>query len=246
MRNSETNSFLKCPMLYKLQFVDNVKPIEEPLPLRFGTLFHLGMETNDIFPKGADELEFNQQKMLEGMIKLALRKNKYDESTPKEIKLQTHLTPDVTLDGTIDEIRDGYICDWKTASNKVNEDMYKPQMIKYVWLARQNGYDVKGAKLKILYKTKIRLKRTENEYEFANRILLEYEDDEKYYEELVFEFTDEEIKDELENFINVYRLIKCNIFPKNYGECNKFGKCKYYALCNKLEGAEYLYEKERI
>lgn len=245
MNNSGVAIYQMCPRRYKIFYEDKIVPIIEPEALNIGTIFHKGVEERRIPEEELESLSMDKASMVEGMIEIAL--DRYAPPVKTEEKMYARVNDDITLYGTIDEIlEDGYISDWKTAGMKADPENYRLQLAKYIWLARENGHDVKGAKVKVVYKTRIRKKRNENDIEFANRVYNEYkENPDKYIEDFTLEISDEDIKKELDNFVEICKMIefssKSGVFPMNFKRCKDYGQCPYFEKCHNLTGHEYLY-----
>lgn len=156
------------------------------------------------------------------------------------------------VDGIVKRKSDGkyFILEHKTAAivdeDYVAQKQIDSQTMTYACFIQETmGIKLSGAIHDILTKQKIRLKKSETEEEFCQRLIDDVTDDN--FTRIVIEFDEQELAGfviELEGAIN--DLCHCDSYYKCTGQCiGRYGACEYLPLCrNKcdLSGLEELYD----
>jgi len=144
------------------------------------------------------------------------------------------------------------VIDYKTSSQTPDWDKYLDQIYRYIYLLKMNFPDVPIIKIGIvnLRKASIRQRKNENDFEFINRLKMEYElNDEDYityHEYLPEDLNERLLSDYMKNLskeADMAELIdESNNFYINYNEAvGVYGKSDYYDIFYHTPDAFLLY-----
>lgn len=144
------------------------------------------------------------------------------------------------------------VCDYKTSTYMPDWNKYLEQVYRYIFLLRKNFPDVPVLKTCIINirKAGIRQKKTENNSEFLNRLMWEYNlpdsDYVNYHEYTQAQIEPKLLDDYIENLGCMadvaYTIDSERMFYINYGDLEgTYGKSDYYELIYKIPDAYILY-----
>lgn len=274
LSHSKLSTILNCPMSYYLSYIEGISPIHERPALGIGSAVHWGIEhnTEDLTEYfHSEESAYTREQLLsEAMVHGYLKqKDKiFDQLlTYKDEKLElieesheVYLTAQINDDefvGIIDLLlltNKGFIIiDYKTSSSEPDWNNYLDQIYRYIFLVNSVFPEIPVIKIGIinLRKTAIRQKKTENNFEFLNRLRWEYElaDDSyiKYYEYAYESLDKQKIDDYIANLKVMCKtadiIDKEKLFFINYGAANGvYGKSDFWDIFYKTPDAYLLYK----
>ncbi|MCI7428553.1 MAG: AAA family ATPase [Methanobrevibacter sp.] len=257
---SKVDCYSKCPHQYKLKYIDKLETLDEfdpQDPLKLGTAIHKGIETD---VKTAIEEYYNSypvidDRHIEEAIKLEYLIPEVKARLPNglhEVKVETDdyigfldLIVPVGTDNNGCLLYDLY--DFKY-SNNIDKYMDSKQLHVY-----KNKFEKANPNKKIrnmyfvfIPKCQIRLKKTEEQYQFRQRIIQDIDtkfkrliDTDNFIMPVIYD--ESKVKD----YLNVVNEIKsAQTFAKNETKLCEW--CKYYDFCNKKEELNMLPKAERV
>lgn len=245
MRNSAISSFDKCPYNFKLQYLDNLETISNQdydNPLYLGTAIHYGAETESVdsmIRNYEDNYYLINDKHINEEIKLG-------KLLPKLLKIKHSLGDKFTHEyyftcgtfhGTVDLIvsqADGTvdIYDYKYCSkNSVEKYKESSQLHVYRYFLEQQGFKIGKLGFIFIPKTYVRQRKTEDLYQFRQRLESELDS-----LEVTVEYVDYAPNKVIEAMLTGIVALETTVYHKNVSDACKF--CKYKEYC--LEGKDYM------
>lgn len=268
--HSRITAFKRCPKLYQYKYIDKLHPLaSESSKLVLGKIVHKGIElrNNDELMDYIDELNLPISDENETIIVLALAMidGYFDKFGIKEIKRsEFHFEielGDEILQGYIDSIietEDGYWVEEIKTAAQINKEYvdkleFDDQISRYAYVLKNNLLpDFKldkpflGVKYRVLKKPQIRQKVNETIVQFRNR-LVDKMSEPGYIEEFIITRTDEQLEDCIQDTIQDIKTIKSvDRYTKTLSACNMYGRCPYMELCQGIDDAILLYNKEEV
>lgn len=265
--HSKLNCILKCPMTYKLKYVDKIWKSLPKEALTLGSAVHWGIEHNtsdltEYYQKPKDKYS-DSQMLSEAMVEGYLLHEKELLSTIVDCKIldtfhEVELSAklgDNEFMGIIDLLlftEKGFvIIDYKTSSTSPNWNDYLEQIYRYVFLVNENYPQIPVNKIGIinLRKTKIKQSKNESKAQFEKRLKDIYlYNDEKYLCSHCFE-PDSLNKENQKNYIlNLERMCDCaktivenKLWYINYSAIEDYGGTDYKELLLQNSYAYVLY-----
>lgn len=237
--HSKVDTWLTCPMKFRLRYIDQLEtlpPDDAGNPLILGTAMHTGIEQGveaglrayfDSFPVISDAQE-NEAIKLEAMIP------KVKAILPGDLQYEVEINCDGFL-GYIDGLEnrpDGSVAlyDFKY-SNNIEHYMKSPQLSIYkYWYERMTGRTVSDLYYVMIPKTMIRQKKSEDLYQFRERLIQELETKEPELVHVDYSL------DDVKHFVdNVGAIELCEYEDFNCNESRLCDFCEYKELCKKGE-----------
>lgn len=244
---SRLKCFESCRYAYKFKYLEKLQPVIKADALVIGSNYHELIEK--LYKTGECPVE-NYNK--ETAMALAYQKYIYpkfkvkaaEEEFEYPFKDGKHL-----LIGRVDGVAEnGYLVEHKTTgSDNLEEYEYNLQWDEQI-LAYMLGYNVRKMYYTIIRKPTIRLKKSETEEEFFDRMVEWYDEDtDSKIRVLEVERTDEEVE-EFEKHLEVLADLmenaeaKTECLYRNTSHCNCWGRrCEYSNIClNYDPNVEYL------
>ena len=236
---SSVESYLRCPKLYQLKYVEGLSEGEPNERQVLGTLWHTLQETGQLAEKGNDPVH---RALLEVLWA------KYGEFLPSlrvkhvEITLEAEYRG-IKFKGILDKIiedDDGlWVVEHKTTQSDISEKAaywkrlpLDIQVNLYPWLARENGYDVKGTLWDVVkipaYKRLESISKSEGEFKAKlQRLDLEAGFKRKWYP-----WNSDSVGRVLATFDSTAKLIELGEFPMNSRACFwRDGQCSFVERC---------------
>ena len=245
MSHSRVESYTFCPFKYKLRYIDKLETYDEYdalSPLILGTVMHTGIEkgVKEAIKEYYDSYPIITDAHIEEAIKLEYLIPKVIELLPPGGKFEVKITSE-TFVGFIDylyPLEDGTwgIIDFKY-SNKKDKYSESNQLHIYKFYG-EKFLNIKISKLQFLMipKVSIKLKKTENQFQFRQRILEELSKKQIDFIDVIYD--KEKVKDYL---ISALFINRTSLFIKNQTPtCKMF--CEYADYC--LEGNSYNIKEE--
>lgn len=229
---SRVECFNRCPYLYKLRYIDGLKtfPSDDPAnPLIIGSTLHKAIES------GLDEAReyyYNQYPIIgdahiHEFMKIEVLLPKILEVLPKgesEIKLE-----DSEFVGFIDYLTEDSILDFKY-SNNVGHYLESGQLsiYKHFYEKTHPGHTIDNLYFVFVPKTMIRQKKTEDLYQFRQRLLATLDKMEVRVEKVEFNFL------KVMEYLTSVESIK---FAREYPKCPSrlCDWCEFQGYCEKGE-----------
>lgn len=237
--HSKVDTWLTCPMKFRLRYIDQLEtlpPDEAGNPLILGTAMHTGIEQGveaglsvyfKSFPVVSDVQE-NEAIKLEAMIP------KVKAILPDNLQYEVEINCDGFL-GYIDGLEtreDGTVAlyDFKYSNNKEHY-VNSPQLSIYkCYYERMTGKTVSALYYVMIPKTMIRQKKTEDLYQFRERLRKELEQKEPEIVEVKYDL------EAVKQFVyNVGAIQLCEYEDFNCNESRLCDFCEYKELCKKGE-----------
>lgn len=237
--HSRVECYHSCPYKYKLRYVDKTKTIpntDADNALILGTSLHTGIEKGaeagikayyDSYPI-IDDLHVNETIKLEYLIPKV--KEMLPDGEYERMVSSTHFIAFLDLlskneDGTYD------LYDFKY-SNNISNYMKSGQLHEYKYFFENTtGKTIRNMYYVFVPKIKIKQKKTENLYQFRQRIKEELEASEVIVRKVEFDYTKV-----VEFYEGIKTILEADSFPKNPNYlCNW---CEYQDYCEK--GVDYM------
>lgn len=242
MRQSAITQYLQCPFKYKLQYVDELELIpsyEANDALILGTAIHHGVETGSIeeaiqqyygqYPIITD-LHVHEAMKLEHLFPQVLDFLNQFPKVEHEVEFKVG-----TFTGTVDLIVHNNddtvdIYDIKY-SNNINTYLESPQLHIYKYMLEKLGYKVQKIGFIFIPKTWIRQRKTEDLYQFRQRL----KETLKTMEIQVVHVDYEQSK-VTDSLLTAVEMLETKEFPKNPTRLCSW--CEYKEFC--MEGLDYM------
>ena len=245
---SKVDCYSKCPYQYKLRYIDKLKTLDEcdpQDPLKLGTAIHKGIETN---VETAIQEYYNSYPVID------------DRHIEEAIKLE-YLIPEVKarLPSGLHEVKvetDDYIgfldlivpvgddlydlYDFKY-SNNVDKYMDSKQLHVYKSEFEKANLNKKIRNMYFVFipKCQIRLKKTEEQYQFRQRIIQDLKNKEIKIESVIYN------ESKVNDYLNIVNELKtAQEYPKN--ETKLCDYCEYKDFCNNKGELNMLPKAERV
>ena len=241
---SEIKAYKACRQLWRLRYVEKLRPVKTAEPLMVGTTYHAmveSLERGEELPK-----ESTRERAMAEAFRLYILPH-----LPSQIETEKWLEMDIGDDDKLVGIADGVceggsIIEHKTTSATITEAyeyglQWDEQILAYMLLT--GGRD---AYYTICQKPTIRQKKGESDEEYYQRCIEWYEGGSKAKIRLLRLFRDET---DINTFLKQLMYLKTEIrafkdLYKVYGEsaCIKWGRrCEYSSIClNYNSNAEYI------
>jgi hypothetical protein len=262
LTSTSITTFQTCPRKYYWGYVEKLEPIrEKALPLRFGTLWHTGMEiwhrdkdlslvhkameTSTLPPIENMQLlammgGYVEKYPIEDFIVLELEKQfEAKIRNPKTNRLSRKFSMRGKVDGIVEKPDGNYVLEHKTTSvfsGTYLERLWADfQVMLYCYYLYLSGYSIVGVIYNIAQKPGIRLKKTETLEEYGERLIEVYKNPDMFHrEELVFDFKDFRrlVTDVWDVLQNILWCEKNDTWAHNTGSCFKWNSsCAFYPIC---------------
>lgn len=245
---SRVDCYVKCPYQYKLRYIDKLKTLDEcdpQDPLKLGTAIHKGIETDT---ETAIQQYFNSypiidDKHIEESIKLEYLIEQVKARLPtgmNEVKVETDDYIGY-LDYLVPVGNNEYdLYDFKY-SNNIDRYMESKQLhiYKYQFEKSNPQYKIRNMYFVFIPKCLIRLKKTEEQYQFRQRIIQDLENKKIRIEQVIYDYS--KVKDYL-NVVN--EINETQIFAKKQSKLCEY--CEYKDFCEKKEELNMLPKAERV
>ena len=262
LTSTSITTFQTCPRKYYWGYSEKLEPIrEKALPLRFGSLWHIGMETwhrdrnlemvyNSIAKNDLSPYEYAQ---LIEMVRGYTYRYPTEEFTVLELEKEftasirnprtNRLSQKFTMRGKVDgivETTDGVmVLEHKTTSvfsGTYLERLWADfQVMLYCYYLYLNGWQIAGVIYNIALKPGIRLKKNESLEEYQERLVELYKNPDMFHrEELIFDFNDfYRLTIDVWNVLqNITWCEKHERWPHNTTSCFKWNSpCAFYDIC---------------
>ena len=244
---SRAKLFKACRRAYELKYIEGVYPVKDAESLVVGKNFHQKIE--ELYKNGSFEIEPTK----ESAMAVAFQKYVYPYLKVVETEkwLEKKLSED-TIVGIVDGITDdGAIAEYKTTSS-ANLDEYEydlawdEQILAYMYMTGENI-----VQYVIIRKPNIRIRKSETEEEFYERMVAWYDEDTRNKIRIVnIMRTDEEIEQFGADIVQLISEMKSaeqnSSFYKNTSYCWKWGRrCEYAQICLHYERDAFYAEYER-
>lgn len=245
---SRADCFNKCPYQYKLRYVDCLTTIDDydpRSPLILGTAVHTGIETD---VNSAIHYYYSQYPVItdyhiEEAMKLENLIPKVKDILPANGKFEVEIKTPI-FRGYIDylyPLNDGTygIIDFKY-SNNVDNYLKSKQLHIYKYFA-EKVLKIKVSKIQFLFipKIQIRLKKTENQFQFRKRLLAELSEATPKFVPVEYDHS------KVGEFLtDVQTILNTSDFTKN--ETKLCNYCEYKNLCIKGDDIDMLPSTSRV
>lgn len=233
---SRVSLFKQCPFRFKLQYLDQLELLKDPAAdnaLVIGNALHLGLETDvdNMLRKYHQEFNISSDKheneaiKLEHLVKrghqllkhIDILHQEYEINVPEFKGIVDLITKNP--DGTVD------VLDFKY-SNNVDRYMESGQLHIYKYFLEQQGFKVNKLGFIFFPKTMIRQKKTENLYQFRQRLIATLSGLKIQVVEV--KYNEEKVKEFLEDCKEIHRATE---YPKN--ETRLCDWCDFQNYCQK-------------
>lgn len=246
---SRVDCYTKCPYQYKLRYIDKLRTYDEfdpQDPIKLGVAIHKGIETDveTAIKEYYDSYPVIDDRHIEEAIKLEYLIPKVKARLPTgihELKIECddYIGYIDLLVPVGDNLYDMY--DFKY-SNNIKNYMESKQLHVYKSKFEESYPDKKIRNLYFVFipKCLIRLKKTEEQYQFRKRIIEDLDKKSIIIEPVTYD------ESKVTDYLNtIGEITSCTEYPKNETRLCDF--CEYKAFCNEREELNIMLPKaERV